>query len=293
MKKNVFTIVLKWGFILGVVLSLIQFLRTFNHLEYFAIDPILNLMQFVSFIAILLLGMKEYRDDSLHNAVKFSKTFLLGASMVFIAFVLVVAYLIIHYNYIDKEAIHKLNERNRLRYVEKMEIDTVTQEELTQYIHYVENCFQTTILDEPIQACNVMVEENLSILKYYYTLRMQNRLLADSNAYQLKNFDQYAQRQLLDLTEQIMTQQKEDTFCSQAFVQIVQVTIQQLQKKTLFDKRYEENIDQLPQYTNIFATALYFSVSILIFGLFFSIFVALYVYREKRTKEKEEQHNDE
>ena len=283
MKKNLLQITLKWGFILGLALSAIQFLRIFSDLEYFAtIGRILDLMQFVAFIGILLLGMKEYRDETLGGRIKFPRAFLSGALMAIVAFVVVILYLTIHYDYIDKEAIPKLNERNRVRYSEKMKTTPVTEEELTDYIHRVENSLHATVSDVQTQECDAVVKENLSVLGKYYALRMQNRAVADSSVYQLKNFDQYAQRQLLDLTKQILTQQEEDTACHQAFIQTVQTTIRQLQQETLFDKHYRENINQLPLYTNTFATALYFSVSILVFGLLFAIFVALYVYRGKK-----------
>ena len=287
MKKTLFTIILKWGFILGVVLSLLQFLRTFNNMEYFAIGPILDLMHFVAFVGILLLGMKEYRSEMPDNSIKFTKAFLSGVAMTVIAFVLMVVYLTIHYDYIDKEGIHKLNERNVIRYTERIETDTVTDEDITMYLNNVTECLQTTALNEQMQGYDSVIQQNLAILKKYYVLRMQNRTAADSNAYRVGNFDRYAQRLLLELTEQIVLQQEKDTSCNHIFIHIVQTTIQHLQKETLFHKRYQNNINQLPQYTNTLATALYFSIAILLYGLFFSIFVALYVYRKKTDENAE------
>ena len=105
MKKNLFTITLKWGVILGVALSLILFLRTFVDLEYLTINPILNMMQFVAFIAVLLLGMKEYRDKLLDGNITFPKALLSGILMIVFAFLLVIVYLTMQYSYMDNEIV--------------------------------------------------------------------------------------------------------------------------------------------------------------------------------------------
>ena len=104
MKKNLFVITLKWGFILGLSLSLIYFLRTFGDLEYFAINPILNLMLFLAFVTTLLLGIKEYRNELLDGNIRFSKAFFSGILIVGFSFLIVAVYLIIQHHYIDKES---------------------------------------------------------------------------------------------------------------------------------------------------------------------------------------------
>ena len=82
---------------------MIQFLRTFSDIEYFSINPILDLMQFLAFIGLLLLGMKEYRDQVQEGILTFPKALLLGVIMVLLSFVMVVTYFTIYYNFVDNE----------------------------------------------------------------------------------------------------------------------------------------------------------------------------------------------
>ena len=110
MRKNLLTVTLIWGFILGLALSLIQFLRTFSDLEYFSINPILDLAQFLAFVGVLLLGMKEYRDKILGGFIKFFKVFFLGVLIVLISFVIVVIYFTIQHNDINKEALNQFHQ---------------------------------------------------------------------------------------------------------------------------------------------------------------------------------------
>lgn len=102
MKKNLFIITLKWGVILGLALSLIYFLRTLGDLEYLAINPILNMMQVLAFIATLLSGMKEYRHKLLDGSITFTKAFSSGVLIVFFSFLLVAVYLAFQHYYIKE-----------------------------------------------------------------------------------------------------------------------------------------------------------------------------------------------
>jgi uncharacterized membrane protein len=56
--------------------------------------------------------LKEIRDRFYDGTLKFSKTFLYGTGISFIAFLIVFLYLIIHYSYIDVDGLQRISERN-------------------------------------------------------------------------------------------------------------------------------------------------------------------------------------
>jgi hypothetical protein len=53
--------------------------------------------------------------------------------------------------------------------------------------------------------------------------------------------------------------------------------------------RFEKEKAKIPQYTNSFSAALFYSFSVLIFGILFNIFVAMYLYDRKKRVEQEVQ----
>ncbi len=282
MKKSLFTVALKWGTLLGLALASVQFLRIFNKMEYFSIGPILDMMQFAALIGLLLLGMKEYRDEVKGGVIKFAKAFSIGVVMVLIAFVLVTVYFVIQFNYIDKDGLTELNERNLTRYTERIGKDTVTRQEIEQYVDHANLLLQSESEKVDYSQEDALLKENLVMLKEYYGYRLLNRQLKDSSDYQLANFDKYAQRELIALTEQLIAEQKDSAAQNSALTTIVQSTVRELQQDRVFDQRYRSGIDGVPKYTNSFASALYFALTTLLFGLLIAIFTALYVYRGKK-----------
>src|SRR5574344_462641 len=137
MRKTKFQIILKWGALLGAGLSLIRLLNFFSRNIEYSFGPVFDLLMIVAFVGVLYACIKESRDKCLDGIIKFTKAFCVGASVVFIAFVAVFVYLNFHYTVIEKDGIEKHNQRNIELAYQKIQKDTITNDEIKDYCQAV------------------------------------------------------------------------------------------------------------------------------------------------------------
>lgn len=286
MKKKGSVIIIKWGLILGAGVSLLRFLNSYlSNLDIYPFGPVLDLLMVLLFIGTLYLGIKDYRDDILDGEIKFGKAYLLSFLISLLGFFIVFFYLNIHYSVIDKEELNKLNLRNEAKYIEKIEKDTVTQKDLMDYVRYT----QERLAISGSESCNAIISPKLDTLRLYYEIRMMNRKLPDADKFELKNFDGYARKNLVELAEITLQQQDLiDSGCEEEFKKIIAATLSGMEQNSLLNRKIDEGKSTIPRYDNIFAAALYFSLSVLIYGLLFGLFVSLYLYRKKKDPDTEE-----
>lgn len=300
MKKKAYLLILKWGGILGIGLVLLNFLRSFaDTFEFYPIGPVTDLLLVLLFIGALYLGIKEYRDDISDGKIKFAKAFFTGAMISLMAFVVMLIYLNINYTYVDKNALNDLNAKNELKYIEKKENEEVANEDITQYLNEVLpllTCSQIEKNDgyDSLNECKDFIDKELKTIADYYLIRLQNKNLADSAVFLLGNFDRYAQKVLLEVTESVKVNRNQEqlTACDDLLTEIITNAIREMQSNRLLEKKIDEDRESVPQYENVFATALYFSLSVIFYGLLFSLFVALYLYRQKKEPESETENEE-
>lgn len=292
MKKTFFTITLKWGLILGAGLSAIQFIRTFtDHFDFYSFGPILDLLMVVLFIGALYLGIREYRDSMEEGNIKFARAYLTGIGITLTAFVIVFVYLFFQYSYIDKQALSRINERNRVRYIEKIGNDTITKAEVALYldsaVFYLER--EKTELIKSYPECERALENFSDSLGRFYHFRLENGQRSDTSRYLLKNFDRYSHRVFMEVAESLLSGRMPETdSCALAREGLVRNTVSEIQSLNVVQNRFRSDGNKVPFYENELAAALFFSFSVLIYGLLFDLFVSLYLYRNRKEEPPEE-----
>jgi NO-binding membrane sensor protein with MHYT domain len=106
-------ILLVTGTLLGLSVSALEFAKFYaEQFEYQPFIKIASILLIILIVYALYWGLKEIRDRFYEGTIKFSKAFLYGAGISFMAFLIVFLYLIIHYSYIDIEGLQRINERN-------------------------------------------------------------------------------------------------------------------------------------------------------------------------------------
>lgn len=286
--------ILKWGGILGAGLIVLKFIQGYAKLfDFYPIGPVIDLLLALLFIGALFMGIKEYRDSILEGTIKFPKAFLVGGLISGVAFFIMFIYLIIDYNYINKNALNELNKKNELRYIENTENKEVTDEDIKIYLKEIKPLLSSGYLKESnlnsTDDCLTLIEPVLQTITDYYIIRLQNKKLADSTALLLVNFDRYAQKVFLEIAETALKSQEVGSECNRLLNDVITSTVKEMQSNQLLKKKIDAEWESIPRYENIFATALYFSISVIIYGLLFSLFVALYLYRSKKESDNQEE----
>jgi hypothetical protein len=106
-------IILTIGTLLGLSVSALEFAKFFAvQLEYQPFLKIASILLIILIIYALYWGLKEIRDRFYEGVLKFSKAFLYGVGISFVAFLVVFLYLIIHYSYIDVDGLQRISESN-------------------------------------------------------------------------------------------------------------------------------------------------------------------------------------
>jgi hypothetical protein len=101
------------GTLLGLTISALEFAKMYAlQLDYAAFIQIAAILLIILITYALYRGIKEICDRFYDGSIKFSKAFLYGAAISFIAFFVVFLYLILHYSYIDIDGLQRFNENN-------------------------------------------------------------------------------------------------------------------------------------------------------------------------------------
>jgi hypothetical protein len=101
------------GAFLGFSISFLEFVKFYAlQFEYQHYLKIASILFIILIIYALYWGLKEIRDRFLEGNIKFSKAFLYGTGISFVAFVIVFLYLIIHYHYIDVDGLQRISEKD-------------------------------------------------------------------------------------------------------------------------------------------------------------------------------------
>lgn len=297
------TIILKWALLLGIGTSLLQLFKTLTYdLQYFSYGPFVDLLLVLIFIGALYMGIKECRDNLMGGKIKFSQAFGVALGISGITYCIFFAYLILQYTVIDPDGLSKINKRNELKYIERVENDTVSLYELTHYADFVLQQLDSSLREFELDLdCMDDVTNRITVVKNFYPLRLKNINLADSSQMLLKNVDSYAQKILINLTETVSTEKEMLPSCKELLTEVVGNSLQIIRKEySIVNRRLAESEGKPVVYNNVYAASFSFSFSILIYGLFFGLFVSLYLYKrenkqfvEPNNGEPENQENQE
>jgi hypothetical protein len=285
MKKQ-WTIILKWGLILGVALSIIQMARKFaDGFDFYSFGPILDLINVLIFIVIIFAGTKEIKETIYDNVISFSKAFIKGVAIVFTAFIVVFIYLNFHYGVFFKDQMGFVNNKRLERMEERIKQDTIQKFELDSMLdiqkRVVKNQEIVVYKEANIDSLNAIIISGRvdSILSYYFYF-MKNQKLNNDN-FKLGNFDSYSRSALNDISRKYCSSlPKSDSTITYLSTIILNGTAH-FSEHSVVQIRFEKDKSKIKLYTHSFSMAAYFSSQVLIFGILFSIFVAMYLYRRK------------
>ncbi|HPE41131.1 MAG TPA: DUF4199 domain-containing protein [Bacteroidales bacterium] len=291
MKKQI-AILLKWGAILGVALSFIQLVRKFSDsFDFYAFGPIIELLNALLFIGLIYIGIKEVRDDCMDQIISFSKAFVRGLLIVITAFVIVFVYLNLHYGVIFKDQLQVVNEKNMTRFYERLQQDSVTIQErdtiLYKQLNQIINQKNLLKQNAEIDSLNAaIIDLRVDTVWQHYSHFMKSQTLP-SESFTLGNLDHYSRETILDiLGKYIGKYPKTDTLSTYVSSIIINGS-DHFKDHSLLDQRFKNEKSKVPLHQNSFSASLYFSLSVILYGILFNIFISMYLYNRKSKQNKE------
>jgi hypothetical protein len=292
MKKSLITVALKWGALLGVALAACEVVKMVSRDINYDAGTVFSLLLLIVIILFLYASIKEYRDDVTDGYIRFPKAFGVGALTTVVAFVVVFAYMLIHYKYIDKEGLQHLNQRNVELFYAKLEKDTVSHEMAKLYLHKTDSMMTSTyavMIEQDMidTACADWTRERMDKMMQAYNDRVLLGYGKDSLGSTYAGFAGFAQHQFLDVYQNLLAIDNTDDNCYQSFSMLVNNSRSNMEQVNLLEEAYEMQKNKIPHYTSILPVAMSYAFSVLLYGLFLAIFVALYL-----TKKKEETPDD-
>ena len=290
MNRNLWRICLKWGAVLGVALSLLEIVKMFARRVQYGNSQMMDIAMIILYILLLYWGGKEFKEHY-PDRLSFSKAFLCGFLISLIGSVILCCYSLIHYNYIEKDGLQKKYEQALVKYKQALEKDTITATELTAYLDTVnvmmnaqEKAF--VLPDSANAGIKPDIDKGLQRINRYYSARMNARQTDTLGNSQLVKFSTYSQ-QLLGQTLQAYIRQNDSASSTAYVVEIVNRTNAQLSHIDPLITRFEKNKSRVPHYDQPVTYASVNAAMQLLYGMFFAIFVALYLYRSKHPIEEE------
>jgi hypothetical protein len=291
MKRKVIFFAVKWGGISAVVLALLELVKYYARLIDYPFQTVSVLFFIFVMIGLLYLCIKEVRDKVYGGQISFARAFSNGALMMLVAVLLLFPYLCIQYTYIDKNAVAEMNSRNWENYRNLQAKDTLTAEEFTTFFEHVEavknaskntrhGAVESSSADP--QSLESIVDSLLNEL-----LPVTKQKLQGIDSVKLGNFVTIAQKEWMN-TAAVMLNDVAQWENAELSALSLRVAVQTLRDSmphfAPIDRRMESLKDKVPHHKTPTAAALSYAIfSVLLYGLFFTIFVALYLYRKKKT----------
>jgi hypothetical protein len=295
MKKSLITVALKWGALLGVALAVCELVKMAARDINYDAGAVFSILLLIVIILFLYASIKEFRDDVTDGFIRFPKAFGVGALTTVVAFVVVFAYMLIHYKYIDKNGLEQLNQKNVELFYAKLEKDTVSQEMAKLYLHKTDSMMistYTAMVEQDMidTACADWTRERMDKMLQAYNDRVLLGFRKDSIGSTYGGFAGYAQHQFLDVYQNLLAIDNTNDNCYQSFSMLVNNSRSNMEQINLLDEAYEMQKNKIPHYTSILPVAMSYAFSVLLYGLFLAIFVALYLTKKKEeTQENSDQ----
>ena len=288
MKKSLFTVALKWGALLGVALAVCELVKMAARDINYDAGAVFSILLLIVIILFLYAGIKEYRDEVTDGYIRFPKAFGVGALTTVVAFALVFAYMLVHYKFIDKNGLERLNQQNEELFFARLEKDTVSGEMVKLYLQKTDSLMISTCntmiqQDMMDSACADWTRERMDKMLQAYNDRVLLGFRKDSLGSSYAGFAAYAQHQFLDVYQNLLANDNTDDHCYQSFSMLVNNSRGNMEQVNIMDEAYQQQKNKIPHYTSVLPVSLSYAFSVLLYGLFLAIFVALYL-----TKKKEE-----
>lgn len=288
MKKNLWLVALKWGAFLGAALAVCELVKMAARDINYDAGAVFSILLLIVIIVFLYAGIKEYRDEVLDGYIRFPKAFGAGAAIIAVSFVVVFAYMMAHYQYIDKNGLERLNTQNVETFYARLEKDTVSQEDARKYLDKTDSVMRATYTDMLQndmleEGCADFTREQMESMLTAYNDRVMLRPKIDTSFNTYAQFSAYAQRVFLDVYQNLLSGVHAGDSCYQSLSMLVNNSRNGMDQVNIMEEAYQQRKDSIPHYTSIFPVAMSYAVSVLLYGLFLAIFVALYLTKKKES----------
>lgn len=282
-------ITIKWGALLGAGLSLIKLVSYYaSTLDAgYPFGAISDLLMVAAFVGAIYMAIKEIRDKVQDGVIRFAPAFGHGIVVVVFAYLVMIAYLLCHYTFIETDGVEKNNQRNIQLAYERLEKDTITRSELIKYCEDVKTIIKAERTQMTIDSvCAAPLDSALDILLIAYERQLVDKPHAsDDPAFQLDSFNVHANTLLYQCTEAILTNANEtNKECLAQLPLLLENSGQTINGLNPLVTRFEAIKPTIPQSDSPVMAAFAYSLSILLYGLLLNIFVALFLYRNEKRK---------
>lgn len=254
-----------------------------RQIEYEA-SAFFNILLLIVLIIFIFAAIKEYRDDMREGFIRFPKAFAAGAATIGIAFFLFFAYMLVHYQFIDKDGLDRINQNNKEIFYAKIEKDTISQSFLNQYVDgtllLVGETKGELLAQSESGFCEDYIDSSLALITRAYRDRLLLSSTIDTNHYTYKTFPEHAQHTFFDVYQNFLSQ-GENQDCGLLLSQIMNNSYNKILNINILNQVYEERKSEIPSYTSIVPIALSSAFSVLLFGLFLNLFVSLYLMKKR------------
>lgn len=284
--KNKFLLVLKWGALLGIALSVVEFVKSYSrNLNFTSYDQIFSISCLLITIFALYLAVKEIREANSDKLISYPKAFGFGVLTVIVAFFVLFFYLFLHYSYIDKDGLQKINAQNVQKYNETVAKDTITSSEINLFLievdSIVEQNMEKQIVSVQLDSEKISVlDSSVCLVMDFYKMYVLHHKLVDSSQFILSQFDVFAKKSLVDAFEHFNHQNCFNEELGTPLTEIFLNTAIEISSISPLQKRIDDANQNVPQHTNVLTASFIFSLSLLLYGTFCALFVALYLYRK-------------
>jgi len=284
MKKQKLFIVIKWGALLGAGLSLVKLLTHLTTPIDYPFAPIADLLMVALFIFTIYMAIREIRDKVQEGIIRFAPAFGYGIIVVLTAYIIMVGYLLVHYNYIETDGVDKNNQRNINIAYQKLQKDTITQAERIHYYCQVDTIIHREFNNSPIDStCKNDVSKALDmVLASFEKQLLEKKHISNDVDSRLDSFSNRSLELLYRCIEITILNTPDSNSCLNYLPIIINNSESQLDSINPIHERFEQLKQRIPQSNSTVVAAFAYSFSILLYGLLLNIFVALFLYRKEK-----------
>lgn len=285
MNRKLWGICLKWGLVLGGMLAVLEVVKMVARQVEYGSAQLFDLAMIIGYILILYAGIKEFKA-SYPKRLTFPKAYLCGLLLSMVGSVIFFGYNLIHYQMIEKDGLAKKYDKALENFRKVIDKDTIRSEELAWYVDTVRVLVEAAEKDYLQQnprpdSVEMDVHKGVSLINTYFAEKVESRRSSDTtDHYRMSNFAPYAKGVMVE-TLQLYIAQNEQHESTSDVKEIVQRAMVNIGPVNPAQRRFELNKSHVPHYDHAVTYASVAALMDLLYGMFFSIFVAMYHYRSK------------
>jgi len=287
MRKKIILSTFKWGTFSAILLMLMELVKYYAHLIEYPFQTVSVLVFILIMVGLLYFCIKEVRDKVYGGHIAFARAFATGTLMTLFSALVLFPFLNIQYKYIDPNAVHEMNKRNWNNFRTLQTKDSLTVAEFSDFFRHIETAKKNYESLSTLHTVDSQSFENIDSL-LNELLYVTQQKLQGIDTVNLGNVVIIAQKEWMK-SSAIMLNNAAQIDTTNLYTPLLQKSIQAIHDSmpnfAPIDFRMESLKNTIPHYNTPVAAALSYTIfTVMLYGLFFSIFVALYLYRKKNIK---------